>query len=417
MGDYERLKEQPQYGAVGVAGGLTPSGGAPADFASFDAEPNGGLFLPDDDANAIEKIASAPPLSALPTFAGYGNSYDAAPLGPPPAYEDSKFVPENTSAVGTGPAALTPEEAKKVFLEEIATHCCYGKDPAEKAQVESMTPSDALHYKLESFSESRTTKWAHKPYRGTPVDGPMFGPPPPPWTIDVRFDQMFQNKVVNVEVPHTANVLPCFGCAGHGHVECSRCHGKRRIKCTGCHGHGHNTRREYKDGEWRDVQETCHTCHGKGRVQCPRCHGHGTVTCPVCSGARSLLHFIELTVIFHNHILEHVVERTSLPDHLVKNAGGKTMLEDVNVRIGPVSYKEGNWGEVAQKSHELLTRHAGDLGAHRIWQQRQTVRSVPVCDVRYKYDNKLHSFIVYGLEKRVWYDKYPADCCCGCNLL
>jgi len=412
MGDYTRLNDSSQYGAVGSA-----EGAPAADFASFDVEPNGGLFLPDDDSNAVEKVPSAPPAAALPAFAGYGASYDAAPLGPPPAYDESKFVPEVTSTVAAGPQVLSHEEARRVFLEEISTHCCYGKDPATKCVIQSITPSDALHYKLETFSENRTTKWTHRPYRGTPVDGPMFGAPPPPWNIDVRFDALFQNKVVSVEVPHTANVLQCYGCHGHGKIECVRCHGKRRIKCSRCKGHGHTTRRENRDGQWVDKTEHCITCSGKGRVQCPRCHGHGKVTCTICSGACSLLHFIELTVEFKTHVLEHVVERTSLPDELVKNAGGKTMLEDVNVRILPVGYKEGNWAEVAQKSQQLLTQHASELQTHRVWQQRQNVRSIPVCDVRYEYSSKTHTFIVYGLEKRVWYDKYPADCCCGCNLL
>lgn len=419
MGDYLPLKDSPQYGSVGSAPPLSPvtPGGGAADFAAFDSEPNGGLFLPDDDANAVEKLPSAPPLAALPHFAGYGASYDAAPLGPPPAYDEAKFVPETTSKITDGPQALSHEEARKVFLEEVSTHCCYGKDPATKCKIESITPSDALHYKLESFSENRTTKWTHKPYRGTPVDGPMFGAPPPPWDIDVRFDHMFQNKVVSVEVPHTSNVQTCYGCHGHGHVECSRCRGKRRIKCQSCHGHGHVKRRENRNGEWVDIKDHCAFCHGKGRIKCPRCHGHGKVTCSVCEGACHLRHFIELTVEFKNHILEHVVEKTHLPDHLIKNAAGKTMLEDVNVRILPVGFKEGNWEEVSNKSQQLLNQHASELSSHRLWQQRQTVRSVPVCDVRYEYGSKKHAFIVYGLEKRVWYDKYPADCCCGCTLL
>jgi hypothetical protein len=129
------------------------------------------------------------------------------------------------------------------------------------------------------------------------------------------------------------------------------------------------------------------------------------------------LHYIELTVEFKTHILEHVVEKTTLPHDLVKQAGGKTMLEDVNVRVLPVGYKEGNWAEVAQRSQHLLDQHASDLKSHRLWQQRQTVRSIPVCDVRYEYNSKAHAFIVFGLEKRVWYQDYPADCCWGCTLL
>lgn len=141
------------------------------------------------------------------------------------------------------------------------------------------------------------------------------------------------------------------------------------------------------------------------------------MTCPTCDGARSLLHFIELTVDFKTFVKEHVVEKTALPHELVKKAGGKVMFEDVNVRILPVGYQEGNWGEVAAKSQELLNQQGAELSSSRIWQQRQTVRSVPVCDVRYEYKNKGHSFIVYGLEKRVWYPSYPADCCCGCTLM
>jgi len=300
----------------------------------------------------------------------------------------------------------------------VDSRCCYGGGPAKKCIIDSMIPSDALHYKLESFAECRATKWTFKPYRGTAVDGPMFGPPPPPWAIDVRFDRLFQDKVIKMEVPHTASVQMCFGCGGRGNVECCRCRGRRRIKCHHCNGHGH-TSRQVREPDGRMVQrsEGCFVCHRKGRVPCPRCNGHGRVTCTVCQGAASLLHFIELTVEFKTHVKEHVVEEMNLVGGLIKDAGGTTVLEDTNVRVAPVAMNQGTWAKVSSMSQQLLAQHGSELACFRVWQQRQTVRSVPVCDVSYQYKGKVHRFVVFGLDKRVWFDNYPADCCWGCALL
>ena len=61
-------------------------------------------------------------------------------------------------------------------------------------------------YTLETYGESRSTGTQFRPYRGGPVDGPENGPAPPPWVIPCTPDNLFQNQVKKIEVPHTSVV-------------------------------------------------------------------------------------------------------------------------------------------------------------------------------------------------------------------
>ena len=63
-----------------------------------------------------------------------------------------------------------------------------------------------FQYKLETFTEGRSTKKKKKPYKGGPVDGPENGPPPPPWGIPCQPKCLFRDEKVKIEVPHTAKV-------------------------------------------------------------------------------------------------------------------------------------------------------------------------------------------------------------------
>ena len=63
-----------------------------------------------------------------------------------------------------------------------------------------------LQYTLETFCEARSTGYEQEPFRGQPIDGPQYGPPPPPWDIPVQPDGHFRDHVKKVEVPHTATI-------------------------------------------------------------------------------------------------------------------------------------------------------------------------------------------------------------------
>lgn len=92
-------------------------------------------------------------------------------------------------------------------MREVATHCCWGMSAARELTIDSIESRCATHYVLESFAEKRSTKWYTEPYaRGQPVDGPMNGPAPTPWEIDVQPPPPFMDTSVDLEVPHTATI-------------------------------------------------------------------------------------------------------------------------------------------------------------------------------------------------------------------
>jgi hypothetical protein len=49
--------------------------------------------------------------------------------------------------------------------------------------------------------------------------------------------------------------------------------------------------------------------------------------------------------------------------------------------------------------------------------QRQTLRGVPVTEVKYKWDDVTTRYWVYGNERKVYAPDYPHQCCCGCEIL
>jgi hypothetical protein len=49
--------------------------------------------------------------------------------------------------------------------------------------------------------------------------------------------------------------------------------------------------------------------------------------------------------------------------------------------------------------------------------QRQTLRGVPVTEVKYKWDDINTRYWVYGYEKKVYAPDYPHQCCWGCEIL
>ena len=65
-----------------------------------------------------------------------------------------------------------------------------------------------------------------------------------------------------------------------------------------------------------------------GCIRCGRCGGRGSVECEVCFTRGQLKRYLKLTVTWTNHKDDEVVERTSLPDELIKTAQGVTAVQD-----------------------------------------------------------------------------------------
>ena len=66
----------------------------------------------------------------------------------------------------------------------------------------------------------------------------------------------------------------------------------------------------------------CSTCNGCGQLECSVCHTRGQLKC-----------YIKLTVTWKTTKADHIVERTALPDHLIRNAQGKIAFQDQQPRV------------------------------------------------------------------------------------
>ncbi|XP_070559145.1 protein SSUH2 homolog isoform X2 [Ptychodera flava] len=400
----------PQGGAAGQGYPPTDGGNVQAvDNPTWEGE------VPDDDVednpNVQAPQPTAPPAEKMDQVSGYDNM-QGAPL-PPPSYNEAMMqssYPEQSEVTPNMPT-ITEDQARDALLQHVSENCCYGAKAARELSFSNIMPSNAFHYILDTFTEKRSTKWAQEPYHGQPIDGPYNGPAPGPWQIEARQPPPFTAQVTHVEVPHTASVKPCHDCLGLGRKRCYHCYGRGRTRCTHCHGRGHHT--HYHEG--RHERRQCHFCHGWGRKRCFLCHGHGHVVCRTCNGRCQLKCFIRLTIEWIVHHDDHIVERTALPDTLIRGVSGETVFNQQHPRVMPITHFPDN--NINQASHTLIQRHNTAYAMERILMQRHSVRVIPVTNLHCNWKSESFSYFVYGFEHRVHAPDYPQQCCCGCSIL
>ncbi|XP_038058274.1 protein SSUH2 homolog isoform X2 [Patiria miniata] len=365
----------------------------------------------EDNENATEGGDVNPDVNSLQPVPGYETvAFGDGPPVPPPAYEPPSEG-DRPQEVFDSKEDIGEEAVKAAILAYVDKHCCYGSRPAKNMTIREIIPSQALHYQLETFNEARTTSRNFTPYAGGFVDGPQNGAPPPAWSILCKPDQPFVTHIKNLEVPHTSFVQQCHRCHGCGFVMCGRCYGRGRVRCSSCSGSGHRT--EYRDGHSHHV--SCTWCHGSGRRRCNRCRGDGRVVCPTCSGYRQLRHFIMLTVSYTNNLEDYILERSDMPDELIRSVSGQTIFQQTLPHVWPISQYPVQ--EVNQNSIRIVEKHRTAWPHAMTLQQRQTLRSVPVTEAHYEWKNVNTRFWVYGFEHEVHAPDYPHQCCWGCTVL
>ncbi|CAB1353224.1 unnamed protein product [Coregonus sp. 'balchen'] len=73
-------------------------------------------------------------------------------------------------------------------------------------------------YRLETYTESRSSAWEMEPYTGQVVDGPQYGMSPPPWDVPVQQPQRYTDVILKTCLLTTAVVVSdvsphyCCGC-------------------------------------------------------------------------------------------------------------------------------------------------------------------------------------------------------------
>ncbi|KAG7235643.1 hypothetical protein INR49_002405 [Caranx melampygus] len=241
----------------------------------------------------------------------------------------------------------------------------YPPPPAYNPQPELNRNTLVPNYRLETYTETRTSAWQFEPYNGEMVDGPQYGVSPQPWDVQVVFPQKFtdvvekipvNDKLVDITVKPELVRSELYGEIKHLHI------------CTA----------------W-----------------CISCQGHGHKTCSVCHGSQNLLHFILLTVTWKNNVEEFIPDRQpDFPDKKFEKVTGDPFFIDENVLVYPIQGFPDQ--EICDISTNLINSHLNRFSStSRILQQRQTIELVPLTQAFYFYNGKVFDFFVYGIENRV----------------
>ncbi|XP_035517736.1 protein SSUH2 homolog isoform X2 [Morone saxatilis] len=359
-------------------------------------------FLGSCDPNIPEEGPSAPPpgwLDDIHGYVGHKGGEDENPLyPPPPAYNPQPELNKNTVVPDVRVPTVSEDVARAALLKFVESKWRYSSKPARNLTFKELRPLTVYRYRLETYTETRTSGWQFEAYNGQPVDGPQYGMSPPPWDIPITLPQRYTNKVEKVRVPHSSFVKVCHKCNGFGRTRCITCHGRGQKRCTFCHGHGVSR------------NNRCSSCHGRGHKRCISCHGHGHKTCTVCHGSQNLLHFIQLTVTWKNNIADFIPDRQpDFPDKNFEQVTGDPFFIDENLLVYPLHGFPDQ--EICNISAKLINEHLNSFSStSRILQQRQTIEMVPLTHAYYTYNGKDYSFFVYGLENKVFTAKYPSAC-------
>uniref|UniRef100_I3KQH8 Protein SSUH2 homolog n=1 Tax=Oreochromis niloticus TaxID=8128 RepID=I3KQH8_ORENI len=341
------------------------------------------------DPNIPEEGPSAPPPGWLDDIHGYQGHKGGGE--PSPRWDEGFFFFSRVPSV-------SEDVARDALLKFVESKWNYSSKPARNLTFKDLQPITVYRYRLETYTETRTSAWQFEPYNGQTVDGPQYGMSPAPWDIPVSLPQRYTDKVEKIRVPHSSFVKVCHKCKGCGRTRCTACFGRGQKRCTFCHGRG------------RIRNKHCTSCHGRGRKRCLSCHSHGYKTCSVCLGSQNLLHFIQLTVTWKNNVSEFIPDRQpDFPDKKFEKVSGDAFFIDESLLVYPIQGFPDQ--EICDVSTKLINEHLERFtSTSRILQQRQSIELVPLTHAYYTYNGKDYSFFVYGLENKVFTSKYPSAC-------
>ncbi|XP_064422362.1 protein SSUH2 homolog [Latimeria chalumnae] len=364
-------------------------------------------FYPSPEGPGVDAMAPAEWMGESPTHSVPATALGEGKLVPPPAdlvnYPDRNPVPSQTH---WNIPSISEDVAREALKEYVNNKCCYSSTPAKEMVFSELTPLNTYRYRLETFTESRSTDWAQEPYTGQIVDGPAFGPSPPIWYIEVPVPPMFQDTVKKVPVPHTALVQGCTNCSALGKIACSKCTATGRIQCWVCNGRG------FTIGDQR-----CSRCSGNGLSRCDNCSGQGSKCCKICSGRGQILCYTQLTVTWKTNVFEYIGDNhVGFPLEKLSVVTGQKVFSDEQFQVCPVlGFPEPAISAASQKG---ISDHMAQFATTcRIFKQRHTIEWIPVTQAHYEWDGKPYSYFIYGNENIVYTEDYPGGCCCCCTII
>ncbi|XP_054473001.1 protein SSUH2 homolog [Anoplopoma fimbria] len=294
---------------------------------------------------------------------------------------------------------LSEDSAREAFKSFVSSHCCYSESPVNDGVITNMEPFNTYRYRLETFTESRQTEWATKPYEGEQADF-YTATAPRPWEVQTTSPGLFTDHKEEIRVPYTSSIKDCTDCHSSGTKPCEDCHGDGHKQCWECSGAGSKN------------DERCSRCDATGKERCSNCDSHGTIDCETCKGKKQLLSYINLKVEWTNNVEDHVVQQNSgLQVDDLRSVSGKELFKNSQYLIYPLFGFPNP--AISEASERMIKDHQAKYAQNaRILQQRQTVELIPITKVNYKWKSDSHVYFVYGNEQKVNADNYPATCCC-----
>ncbi|KAJ8260320.1 hypothetical protein GJAV_G00179620 [Gymnothorax javanicus] len=343
--------------------------------------------LEDCDSNIPEEGPTAPPPGWLDVVSGYDQNHGDSggsnkPYPPPPDYVAVLEDDRNSEVPHVSVPVVSEDMAREALMQFAGKKWTHSRKPAEGMTFKDLKPFTVYRYRLESYTESRTSSWEFEPFSNQLVDGPEFGVSPPPWDIAVEKPSLFTDACRNVRVPHSSFVKECHQCQGRGKVKCGHCRGRGRRRCSSCGGNG------------RKGKKRCSMCSGNGKRRCILCSGKGHKTCKSCEGKQNLLHYIQLTVTWKNHVFEFIPDRyPEFPIKKFEKVSGDAFFVDESLLVYPiVGFPDQEICEMSRKSiQEHLTKFSSVC---RVLQQRQSIELVPLTHAFYTYRGKDYDYFV-----------------------
>lgn len=344
---------------------------------------------------------SAPPANMFGNVPGYeGTVAGGGGYLPPPMPLEPVAPPQPGATPQDWSIPSLPEDvAREAFKSFASSNCCYSSAPATDGTITTMEPFNTYRYRLETFTESRSTEWAHKPHEGEQPDF-YTQTAPRPWEVQATAPNLFTNHTEEIRVPFTSSLKECHSCHTTGRMPCEECNGNGSKPCWVCNGSGS-----------RD-NDSCSRCNATGKDSCTDCNGQGTKNCTTCQGKGQLLTYIKLKVEWVNNVEDHVVQQNSgLNIDDLRNVTGKELFKNNQYLLYPLLGFPNQ--AISEASERLVRDHQAKYAqTSRILQQRQTVELIPITKVNYKWKGDSHVYYVYGNENQVSADNYPATCCC-----
>ncbi|KPP62411.1 protein SSUH2-like [Scleropages formosus] len=281
--------------------------------------------------------------------------------------------------------SVSEDMAREALLKFVGKKWTYSSKPARNLVFKDLKPYTVYRYRLETYTESRSSAWDCEPHTDQFVDGPQYGQSPPPWAVAVEGPPMYTDLTQKVRVPHSSFVK--VSAPGNTLVRMLDQH------VTGVMG-----------------EEGCDVITAMEEKECNHCHAKGHRCCTSCSGHRNLMHYIVLTITWKNHVFEFIPDR--VPDFPVKKfekVSGDPFFIDESILVYPIVGFPDQ--DICSESRRIIEEHLNKFSSmSRILQQRQTIEVVPLTQAFYSYNGKNYDYFVFGFENKVHAPKYPSSC-------